>query len=124
MRPKNQNTGTLPLRFRTASGALHTAFPREEGAVRLLGAILVLLAVSYLTIVSMSIVNVIARKEATDRAVALRATVGELEREYFALSGNLTAANGDIIGLAPVSDTHYIYRPGAVGSANGVRSEL
>lgn len=114
----------MPLKFRAASGALHTAFPREEGFVRVLGVMLALLAVSYLTIVSMSIVNVIARKEATDRMVALRAAVGELEREYFALSGDLTAASAETVGLAPVSDTNYIYRPGAVGSANGVRSEL
>lgn len=100
------------------------ALPSEENATRILSFMLAILVFAYISFVSFSIVNVIARKEANDQATALRSVVGTLERDYFALSETVGAANGDSLGLAPVSDTQYIHRPGTVGAALGVRNEI
>ena len=99
------------------------ALPREESAIKILGSILVLFVCSYIFLVSLSIVNVIARKEAGDESKALRAIVGQLERNYFALSHGLQASDGDVLGLTDVSETDYIHRPGAVAKEN-VRNEI
>lgn len=82
-----------------------------------------LLIFAYVTLVSLTIVHVIAREEAGDRSNSLRAVVGSLERDYFALSHGVGEKDGVSIGLAPVSNTEYVYRPGAVASENG-HSEL
>ena len=121
MKPKNINT--IQLTFRS-SAVFHTPLPWEESGLRLLWVLLASVAVGYVTLVSMSIVNVIARKEATDEASSLSTIVGQLERDYFALSQDLTAQSGSSLGLAPVSQTHYVHAPGSVGAVAGAPNEL
>ena len=99
------------------------ALPREESAIRFLGVALVLLVFAYIFFVSLSIVNVIARKEANDETKALRSIVGQLERNYFTLSHGVQAADGKGLGLTGVSDTEFIHRPGAV-ARDSVRNEI
>lgn len=115
MRPRINRT--LPINFTPSSEVLHTALPREEAAIRLLSVTLFVLVLTYITLVSMSIVNVIARTEAEEHIVSLRATVGELEHDYFALAEGVTAENGDELGLTAVSDIHYVHTPGATAAA-------
>ena len=123
-------THTIAMRFRGRSSVLHMALPWEDSAIRILGFALVFLVIGYITLVSISIVNVIAHKEATDKAAALRTVVGGLEHDYFALSQGLTAESGMALGLTRVSNTEYVHVPGALsaqtsaGSSNGVRNEM
>lgn len=108
----------------SSTGALYRTLPYEEHAVRVVLAVLVLAVVGYLALVSMSVVNVIAQKEAADRATAIRSDVGALEREYFALSQEITVAEGEVLGLTPITATNYVQRPGALGSAQGTAPGL
>lgn len=117
-------TGTLPLHFADPAKVLHTSLPREEQAVRILCLVLALLVVGYVTLVSMSIVNVIASKEAADEMTGLRASVSELEHDYFELSETVTAQSGTVLGLAPVQKTNYVSRAGAVGAAFTARNDI
>lgn len=116
----------IPFRNKThrRDSVFVSVLPSEETTTRLLCFMLLILVFAYVSFVSLSIVNVIARKEANDQATALRSVVGSLERDYFALSQTVGAANGDSLGLAPVSDTQYIHRPGSVGAVDGVRNEI
>lgn len=116
----------LPFRDRrlSRSSIFVNALPREEGAIRLLSSVIGILVFSYIGFVSMTIVNVIARKEAMDTSTALRAVVGQLERDYFALSNGVNAQSGPTLGLSPVSGANFVYRPGAVGAANADTNEL
>lgn len=113
MRPKQHS---LPLRFESAR-VLHTAFPREETLIRSLGAMIAVLAICYITFVSMSIVNVIARKEALDTMTETRSNVAQLEHDYFDLTERLSASRGSDLGLSPTSHVAFVHRPGAVGKA-------
>lgn len=127
MRKAIQNLNLqLPFRDRLIrrNSFFVNALPREESAIRLLGFALAMLVFVYVTFVSLTIVNVIARKEAGDQATALRAVVGQLERDYFAFSDGVTEDNGSALGLSPVSDTDFVYRPGAVGVVPNVRNEI
>jgi hypothetical protein len=100
------------------------ALPQEEMAPRVLGSLIVVLAISYVALVSMSVVNVIASREAADRASSLRTIVGQLEHDYFVLSQGVTEGSGTSLGLTPVSRTDYVHVPGSVGSRDGVRNEI
>ncbi len=111
-----QKTNTLPLRFESTR-VLHTSFPREELLIRGLSIALALLGLAYVTFVSMSIVNVIARKEAMDEMVERRSIVAQLEHDFFALSETVTAARGEALGLSAVASVQYVHRPGVVGHA-------
>ncbi|MBM3261059.1 hypothetical protein FJY93_01435 [Candidatus Kaiserbacteria bacterium] len=82
----------------------------------LLGVLGILLCV-YLYFVAASVLNIIAHKEATVRSAQLETAIGQLEREYFALSQNLTPETGALLGLSAVNDQEYVYRPGTVGAA-------
>lgn len=123
---KTISTLQLPFRDRRISkrSFLVNALPREEASVRILSGVLAVLVFAYIAFVSLSIVNVIARKEAMDSATALRAVVGQLERDYFALSNGVTSQSGDTLGLSPVSDMNFVHRPGAVGSAEPSSNEI
>lgn len=85
---------------------------------------LVVLVVAYGYFVSASILHVIARKEALAETAALRSSVALLERDYYALAANITPDKGAGLGLAPVSETKYIHRPGTVGALDTSSSEL
>lgn len=119
-----KNTHTLSLPFANPAKALHTSLPLEEYAIRVLVLSVAAIVIFYIVFVSMSVVNVIASKEASDNVLALRATVSELESEYFELSGTVTAESGGHLGLAPVQKTNYVSRAGAVGAAKRTRNDL
>lgn len=71
----------------------------------------------YLYFVSASILNIMARKEANAGATALQSAVARMQGEYFALSEGLDSSTAGSIGLAPIAETHYVYRPGNAASA-------
>jgi len=76
------------------------------------------MVLAYIVLVSMSIVNVMARTEAQEDALTRRTAVAELEQKYFALSAEITAERGAAIGLMPVASTEFVHHPGALGVAN------
>ena len=121
MRPKKY-TNTIPLKFGQRSSVLRTPLPSESLLLRVLSCTLFLLLAGYVTLVSMSIVNVIARKEALDHVTSLRTTVSELEHEYFTLSQGVTADRSAEFGLVKVSDTHYVKELSAVGFVDDNRA--
>ncbi len=85
-------------------------------------ALIALLAVfvcAYLYFVTASILNIMARKEANTAVFALQGAIAQMESEYFALSHSIEPDAGARIGLAPVRNTQYVYRPGNAASAAG-----
>ena len=119
-----KNTGTLSLPFANPAKVLHMSLPLEERAVKVLGLTLSCLVVAYIVLVSMSVVNVIASKEAADKILALRASVSDLEHDYFILSETVTKDSGVALGLSPVTRTNYVSRTGTVGAATRPRNDL
>lgn len=80
-------------------------------------AVLIFLACLYLYFITATVLNVIARKDALGKVARIQGSIGGLEQEYFALSGEVNPASAKGLGLAPVSNTSYVYRPGNVGAA-------
>jgi len=98
--------------------ALSVEHSAETMVLRSLFALVALLLLAYLYFVSASILNVMARKEALARADTLQSQTALLEQRYFSLSQELTPIAAQELGLAPISGTDYVYRPGTVGVAS------
>ncbi len=88
----------------------------ERIAFRVLFAVLGIILCGYLYFVGASVLNIIARKEATRSSVAIQSSIAGLEKQFFALSESVTPETGSSLGLAPVNDTDYVYRPGATAA--------
>lgn len=71
----------------------------------------------YLYFVSASVLNIMARREASTATLALQSKVAHMQAEYFALSESVDSAFAGSMGLAPLEDTHYVYRPGNAAAA-------
>ena len=119
-----QKFSTLQIRFPEAPVVLHTSVFREEILLRVLAASAACLVVAYATLVSMSIVNVIARKEALEKITDTRSTIAQLEHEYFARTEALTLAQAGERGLSPVVEKRYVERLTSVGVARGERNGI
>ncbi len=98
--------------------ALAVEYPVERVILRALIAALLVLAFCYLYFVSASVINIMARKEAMSRSAAIDASIGDLEADYFALTGEITPSSAMAIGLTPIQSTDYVDRPGTVGMAD------
>ncbi len=98
--------------------------PVEAIALRVLGTLLILVVCGYLYFVTASILNVIARKEALTRVVVIQGSIGGLEQHYFKLSNGISPEMGGALGLTPINQQHYVYRPGNVGAATIARNEI
>lgn len=104
--------------------SLSLEHPAERLVLRVLSIALLALVCGYLYFVSASVLNVIARKEALARVVVIQGSIGGLEQEYFKLSQSVTAQTGEALGLSPVGQPKYVYRPGNVGAATIARNEI
>ena len=100
------------------------AFRGEEFVLHALFLMIGLCVVGYAYFVSLSIINVIAHKEAIAQSESLLSEVGTLEEEYFELSKQVTPESGAHLGMTATSDTTFIRRPGAVGSVAGARTDI
>lgn len=98
--------------------------PAEAIALRVVGMLLVLVVCGYLYFVTASILNVIARKEALSRVTVIQGTIGGSEQRYFELSNGISPEMGGALGLAPINQQHYVYRPGNIGAATIARNEI
>jgi hypothetical protein len=116
--------GRLDFSASARALSLSSEHPAERAILRGLFFVLALLACAYLYFVGASILHIIARKESAAESARLASSVGALEEEYFALSEGVTLESMTRVGLSPVSDTVYLYRPGAVGQADGEPHEI
>ncbi len=91
---------------------------REEMVARVLTLSAVVLVFSYITIVGMTIVNVIAQEEAHDEITTTRSAIAQLEHEYYTRMESLSIAQAAERGLTPVSDKQFLQRLSAVGVAD------
>ncbi len=69
---------------------------------------------TYLYFVGVSIMNVIAHREATVETERLRSTVGTLEQDYFTLSKEVTSIVGTDIGLQQTIGSSFVKRTNGV----------
>lgn len=86
--------------------------PAERYALSMLLLVLATLFCAYLYFVVGSVFNVIAEKEADARSNQIQTSINTLEEQYFSLTQSLTPQAASDMGLAPIRETQYVYRPG------------
>jgi hypothetical protein len=104
--------------------AMNAEHPLESLAFKAILLLLLALIFAYIYLVGSSTLNIIARKEALAQSVRIGASIGNYEREYFAVSQKVIPEAGIPLGLAPVNKTAYVYRPGTVGRAEASHNEI
>ncbi|MEK7134088.1 MAG: hypothetical protein AAB804_03385 [Patescibacteria group bacterium] len=104
--------------------SLSVQHPFENTIIRVLSIALIVLVFGYLYFVSASVLNVMARKEALAEVTKIQGFIGGLEQQYFALSEGVTLQAGATLGLSPITDTQYVYRPGNVGAVTIGRNAI
>ncbi len=92
------------------------ALSGEHHVMRVLFALLFVCLAGYVYFVSISIMNVIANREAAAESEKLRSIVGSLEREYFMLSDAISLDHAGSHGLTKTGDTTFIRRSANVAS--------
>lgn len=97
---------------------LSLEYSYERVAFRVLFAVLGVILCGYLYFVGASVLNIIARKEASRSSVSLQSSIAGLEKQYFVLTDAVTPGTGATLGLSHVQATDYVYRPGATASAD------
>ena len=102
-------------RIQKKASALTMEYEYERIAFKWLFIVLAALVCAYLYFVSASVLNVIARKDAMRSMSESTSAIASLEQRYFDLSQDMTKATAENLGLAPVTKTAYVYRPGTVG---------
>jgi hypothetical protein len=116
--------GSIAFSSSRRSFSLTAEHPAEAMARRALLGTLALLACAYVYFVGASILNVVERKEALTDSADLATAISHLERDYFALSGDLGPEDGARLGLKPVSNTMYVHRPGNAAIADLESNEI
>lgn len=91
--------------------------PLEQTAFRWMVALVVVFLCAYLYFVSLSVLNVIARKEALSEIAKLQTSTSDMEHDYFALSQGVVPSEGESLGLSPISAISYVYRSGNTAMA-------
>lgn len=114
------------LQFPASGGtfALNAEYPLERALFHAFFVVLFVLISAYLYFVASSVLNVIARKEALAQSTRLGTAIGAYEKDYFAISQTVKPEAGLALGLSPVSNTAYVYRPGAIGQAEAPHNEI
>ena len=109
--------GKIDFASRHRVVSLTAEHPLERVASRVLWLTLALLACGYVYFVGASILHVIERKEALGKATGLANAVSSLEREYLVASQGIGPEDAARLGLSPIVDTAYVYRPGNAAAA-------
>ena len=94
------------------------AIQGEHLVIRALIAALIVCVGLYLYFVGLSIMNVIANREASVESQRLQSTVGTLEQEYFKLAQEVTPEKGASLGLTATTQSVYVRR------ANGMATNV
>ena len=101
---------------RRQTQVLAVEYPIERHLFTALVLLLTVLFCSYFYFVVGSVFNVIGEKQADANSADLQSSIASLEKQYFALSQTLTPQAASSMGLAPVQNTQYVYRPGNAAS--------
>jgi hypothetical protein len=115
---------TLQLQLNKKITALSLEHPYEYATLRILFIVAGLLIFAYLYLVSASVLNVIAQKEADRASSALESDLGELEGTYFALSQDITPEQAAKLGLRPLSGSSFVYRLSNVSAAPATHNAI
>ena len=99
------------------SSALAVEYRAERYAFLCLVGILGTLVCAYFYFVVSSVLNVVAERTADTQSAEIQTTIGSMEQQYFALTQSLTPGAATDMGLAPVQNTQYVYRPGNAADA-------
>ncbi len=116
--------GRLDFSAREREMSLSMEHPLERVLVRVLSMVLIALVCGYLYFVSASVLNVMARREALAQVNNIQGAIGGLEQQYFVLSQAVRPEMGVSLGLSPVLQTQYVYRPGNVGAVTIDRNAI
>jgi hypothetical protein len=114
----------LQLQLHKKITALSAEMPFEYMALRYLFVVIAILIVAYLYLVSASVVNVIAQREASQASAQMESNIGVLGGKYFALSQEVTSARAQMLGLTPLSQSSYVYRLDTVGVVEGSKNAI
>lgn len=99
------------------SVSLTAEHPYENAVISALMLVLFVLACGYLYFVGASILNVIARKEASAETTRLQSSIALMEQEYFALAEHVDESIAADLGLVAIDTTQYVYKPGTAVAA-------
>lgn len=99
--------------IRTA--ALMQEHPYEVAFRRAVFGMIVVAFLAYASLISTSVFNVIARKQAVSDTVATSARIADLEQEYFSLTSAILPGRGADFGLMPVEEKHFVTRTPGLG---------
>lgn len=113
--------GTLEL-TRARGITLSSEHPLESVIAKVLFITLAVLLCGYIYFVGSSVMNIIARKEADAQTTKIQSSIAILEQKYFAIGHAVDPSTSAELGLAPISRTQYVYRPGNAASAGTVAS--
>ena len=98
------------------------AYRGEPYVLRFLCTALVFCVCAYLYFIGLSIMNLVANREAVAKSDALKSDVATLEEEYFKLSKAVTHGDAAALGLTQPVKTTYVRRADAGGVASNVRA--
>lgn len=116
--------GTLQFAVGRPRVSLAMEHPLERRALSILTILFFVLAAGYLYFVASSILNVMARSDAMAHSRTIERSISTLEQDYLALSEGITPQRAGELGLAPVADTVYVYRPGNAAIAAENQHEI
>lgn len=116
--------GRLHFSGARRGASLSMEHPAERLALHILGIILVAIIGGYFYFISASILNVIARKEAISKISMIQGSIGGSEQRYFELTKGISPHSGPALGLSPIKEQAYVYRPGNVGAATMAANEI
>ncbi len=108
---------TLQLQLNKKISALTIEMPFEYVLLRYLFFACGILIFLYLYLVSASVMNVIAQREADARSATLQSDIGVLESKFFALTKDVSLAHASELGLQPLNESSFVYRLDTVGVA-------
>lgn len=89
--------------------------PFERQALTLCLAALMCLSCVYVYLVTTSVLHIMGQREAEKKSISMESSIASLEQNYFALSQSITPGTANTLGLAPITDTQYVYRQSTVG---------
>ena len=115
---------TLQLQLNKKIAALSVEVPHEYTILRSLCLMVGVLVLAYLYLVSASVLNVIAQREADQSSATLQSNIGVLEGKYFALSHEITPARAAQLWLQPVAQSSFVYRLNTVGIAEAAHNAI
>ncbi len=101
---------TAPQRLpgRSQHAQARAIYAREKSILAILLSLIVCIALFYAYAISVTVSNIILRKELELAIADTHSRIGALEGEYLALKQGIDAQMASELGFAPVVATHYL----------------